>query len=69
MTDWAEDEFKMDWQPMPGKEAQAQGGLPGVQEGEKQPVLWFPAWRGCLSRRWEMSWPDFEGSSVGWEQG
>lgn len=48
MTDWAEDEFKMGWQPKPGMEAQAKGRLPGTHEGEKQPSAVVPSLEGVF---------------------
>lgn len=38
----------MDWQQMPGKEAQAKGRLPGVHEGEKQPCAAVPSMEGVF---------------------
>lgn len=48
MTDWAKNEFKTVWQPQSGKEAQAKGWLPGVQEAEKQPGAVVPSAEGVF---------------------
>lgn len=64
-----EDEFKMGWQATPGKEAQAKGEASwGARERKTTPCCGSQHGGGVYQGGWEMSWPDFEGSSVGWEQ-